>query len=72
VLGGVAVEAGDVMIGDDEGVVVVPRRAVEQVLTALDRVKANEARLEREVRDGATGFAFVKELLNSPATRYLD
>ncbi|MDP6065943.1 MAG: RraA family protein [Alphaproteobacteria bacterium] len=72
VLGGVAVAAGDLLIGDEEGVVVVPRANIDEVLAALEGVKANEARLEREVREGATGFAFVKELLNSPATRYVD
>jgi 4-hydroxy-4-methyl-2-oxoglutarate aldolase len=53
-LGGVHVRPGDVVVGDADGVVVVPAERLEQVLADLDRVRAAEAEMERQVRGGLT------------------
>ncbi|MEP7206048.1 MAG: RraA family protein [Casimicrobiaceae bacterium] len=51
--GGVAVSAGDLVFGDADGVVVVPRHAEEEVLArALAKVD-NENRTRDELRQGA-------------------
>lgn len=71
-IGGTPIDAGDLAIGDSEGVVVVPLRRIAQVQAALDQVKASEQRLDREVAGGASGFAWVAELMRSPKTRYVD
>ena len=71
-IAGVTVESGDVVVGDCEGLVVVPQRTAPDVLKTLEQVKANETRLDRQVEQGAVGFAFVSELLRSEKTRYLD
>ena len=47
------VNAGDVVIGDQDGVVVVAREALESVLNALADVKTKEAKMEELVRKGA-------------------
>jgi 4-hydroxy-4-methyl-2-oxoglutarate aldolase len=52
VCGGVAVGAGDIVVGDRDGVVVVPRLHIEQTLKSLDRVKAAEAATLKRVRAG--------------------
>lgn len=54
VLGGVAVSPGDVVVGDEDGVVVVPAGRIDSVLEALARVRAAEAVMEQRVRDGLT------------------
>jgi 4-hydroxy-4-methyl-2-oxoglutarate aldolase len=71
-IGGVTIDAGDVMIGDCEGVIIVPRRAMAAVLAALEDVKQAELRLDREVADGGKGFGWVAELMRSDRTRYVD
>ena len=52
VCGGVAVASGDVVIGDRDGVVVVPRARIDATLTNLERVKAMEAATLERVRGG--------------------
>ena len=53
-LGGVHVRPGDVVVGDADGVVVVPADRLTEVLAALDQVRAAEAELERQVKAGMT------------------
>ncbi len=56
-LGGVTVNSGDVVIGDQDGVVVVAREALESVLAALADVKTKEAKMDELVAKGATAAA---------------
>jgi 4-hydroxy-4-methyl-2-oxoglutarate aldolase len=64
VCGGVAVASGDVVVGDRDGVVVVPRARIEETLKNLERVKAMEAATLERVRGG------LKELpIEVPALR---
>ncbi len=53
-LGDVHVRPGDVVVGDADGVVVVPQDRLVQVLERLARVRAAEVKAEAAVRDGAT------------------
>jgi RraA family protein len=50
-VGGVVVAPGDVMVGDADGVVVVPRRQVEEVLGAVDGIVAEEESLRQKILD---------------------
>ena len=52
VCGGVTVAAGDVVVGDRDGVVVVPRARIDETLKNLERVKAMEAKTLERVRGG--------------------
>jgi len=52
VCGGVTVASGDVVVGDRDGVVVVPRTRFDETLGNLDRVKAAEAATLERVRAG--------------------
>ena len=52
-LGGVAIDAGDVILGDQDGVVVVAREALKDVVAALAEIEAKEAKMDALVRDGA-------------------
>ena len=69
-LGGVTVNAGDVITGDQDGVVVVAREALESVLAALTDVKAKEARMEALVAKGATLPPGMEELIAEKGVRY--
>jgi 4-hydroxy-4-methyl-2-oxoglutarate aldolase len=52
VCGGVLVASGDVVVGDRDGVVVVPRARIAATLASLDHVKAMEATTLERVRAG--------------------
>jgi 4-hydroxy-4-methyl-2-oxoglutarate aldolase len=62
-LGGVAVAPGDVVMGDEDGVVVVPLPDAERVLRALDAVKEREARMEAWIAEGLTAPPWLDDLL---------
>ncbi len=65
VLGGVAVEAGDIVVGDEDGVVVPLARDAAETAAALARVRTAEAALEAQVRAGLTLPDFVEAVLAS-------
>ena len=71
-VGGVMVNAGDVVIGDKDGVVVVAREALESVLGALADVKAKEDKMEALVAQGATLPPGFDQLLAEKGVQYLD
>lgn len=50
--GGVAVAEGDLVVGDETGIVVVPRARLEAVLEAADRIVAVDAGVEKRIRAG--------------------
>jgi regulator of RNase E activity RraA len=53
-VGGVLVEPGDLIFGDRDGVVVIPREIEQRVVQrSLDKV-AGEKRVRREIEEGAT------------------
>ena len=72
VVGGIAVASGDIVIGDADGVVVVPRWRVDEVLIRLEAVRAREADLAEKLAAGLGVPRRVTELLASPRVRYLD
>jgi 4-hydroxy-4-methyl-2-oxoglutarate aldolase len=65
VLGGVAIEPGDIVIGDNDGVVIVPRGEVEMILKRLSEVRVAEAALEAKVKAGLEIPDFVQAILAS-------
>ena len=52
ILGGVRIAAGDIVLGDRDGVVVVPLEQAKTVLAQLEAVKAAEASMDAQVRSG--------------------
>ena len=71
-LGGVAIRSGDLMVGDRDGVVVVPRESIDEVAAGLADVQAKEDEMGRAIANGLSAPGFVKELLASDKTRLLD
>ena len=62
VLGGIHVCSGDIVVGDADGVVVVPLAKAEVVLAKLRTVQATEKTAEETVKNGATSFASWHEI----------
>ncbi|HSF20240.1 MAG TPA: RraA family protein [Vicinamibacteria bacterium] len=53
-MGEVTVHPGDLVIGDADGVVIVPRDAVDEVLAKARKREANEAEIMNRLRRGET------------------
>lgn len=51
--GGVVVQPGDLLVGDADGLVVIPAAQADQVLTAALAVAARERQLQSQIRGGA-------------------
>ncbi|MBZ9894302.1 MULTISPECIES: RraA family protein [unclassified Mesorhizobium] len=72
VLGGVTISPGDILIGDRDGVAVVPRLEARTVLARLAAIKAAEQDLDAKVRQGLEMPEFATVVLKSDRTRFVD
>ena len=72
VLGDVMINPGDILVGDRDGVVVVPLAETEVILSRLPAIKAAEQALEAKVRDGLQMPAFAEAILGSDRIRHVD
>jgi 4-hydroxy-4-methyl-2-oxoglutarate aldolase len=72
VAGGVRVDAGDVVVGDRDGVVIVPRASVGAVLERLAAVRRAESALQEKIAGGLDCPEDVRKLLSSDRVRYVD
>ena len=71
-LGGVIVHPGDVIVGDENGVVIVAREAAPDVARGLADVAAKEAKMDAWVRDGVSVPPWMDEALAKAGVRELD
>ena len=65
VLGGVRVDSGDIVVGDRDGVVIVPLAEATNVLGRLGGIKAAEASLEAKVKAGLEVPDFIQAIMES-------
>jgi 4-hydroxy-4-methyl-2-oxoglutarate aldolase len=72
VIGGVNVNAGDVVAGDQDGVVIVARQNAAAVAAGLKAVLAKEKKMEANVKAGMTVPGWLKEAYKAKGVRYLD
>jgi 4-hydroxy-4-methyl-2-oxoglutarate aldolase len=72
VCGGLPVASGDLVVGDPDGVVIVPRAEIATVLTRLEAVRANEAKMLKAVQGGLLEPGFITAVLASDRVRYID
>ncbi|MEL6315894.1 MAG: hypothetical protein AAFQ60_17880, partial [Pseudomonadota bacterium] len=56
VVGGVAITPGDVILGDDDGVVVIPQDIAAEVLDQVRKVAAREEDIRARIHAGETTF----------------
>ena len=71
VCGGRAIASGDIVIGDRDGIVVVPRGDIAEVLKNLERVKAAEAKASERVRAGSKNVEDVTPLTPDDRIRWV-
>jgi 4-hydroxy-4-methyl-2-oxoglutarate aldolase len=72
VAGGVAIEPGDVLVGDRDGVVCIPQRLLDTVAARVEAIRAAEKRVIAAVTAGLTHSENIAALLKSDRVRYVD
>ncbi|HEX6144026.1 MAG TPA: RraA family protein [Geminicoccaceae bacterium] len=71
-IGGMPVRAGDLLLGDRDGVVVVERERIDLVIRSLDAVREQEAATQRKIAAGFELPGWIDELIESERTVRLD
>jgi 4-hydroxy-4-methyl-2-oxoglutarate aldolase len=72
VIGGVTIHAGDIVVGDSDGVIIVPRKNAAEVVEELKKVIAKEEQMDTAVKAGNTVPAWLEEAKKSKGVRYID
>lgn len=72
VVGGVAVSPGDIVIGDEDGVVVVPHNRIDETIEHLATVRNLEADMEAKVKAGLKRPAFLDRILKPGTVKVVD
>ena len=69
-IGRVAVKAGDIVVGDQDGIVIVAREKAGDVARAIQAVLAKEKQMEAGVKAGLTVPAWLKEAYKTKGVKY--
>lgn len=69
-LGEVSIDQGDLVLGDADGVVVVPGARIDEIGQSLDEVAAREAELQAKIESGSLETLLSEEVRRS--IRYVD
>lgn len=72
VLGGASVNSGDIILGDLDGVVVVPYAKIDETIAQLKVVLAAEADLDAKVQGGLKIAPFMEEIFKSGKIKEID
>jgi 4-hydroxy-4-methyl-2-oxoglutarate aldolase len=72
VIGGVSVNAGDIVVGDQDGVVIVAHQRAAAVADGLKAVLDKEKNMEAAVKAGLTVPAWLMEAYDTKGVIYLD
>jgi 4-hydroxy-4-methyl-2-oxoglutarate aldolase len=65
VMGGVAIDSGDLIVADNDGVVVVSRGRISEVLDKLPAIRKAEAELEAKVKAGLEVPGFFQAIIDA-------
>ena len=66
------VQAGDIVVGDQDGVVIVARQKAPAVADGLKAVLAKERKMEANVKAGLTVPGWLQETCDVKGVTYLD
>lgn len=72
VAGGVAIAPGDVIVGDRDGVVVIPQALLSGVVNQLDEIRRLEAEIQAKIKAGLVCPENIRALLASDKVHYVD
>lgn len=71
-IGGVTVKPGDIVVGDVDGVVIVPADKLDRVVESVRKIHSQEAEVEASVKGGLTYPESWRPYLEPGAARFVD
>lgn len=71
-IGNVTVNSGDIVIGDRDGIVIIPLAALDSLLPKIEKILAAEAATQTQIKAGFTNLGGIEDLLKSSKVRYVD
>lgn len=72
VVAGLTVASGDVVIGDRDGIVIIPQGELDRLLPRIAAILEAEVATQAKIKGGFTNLGGIEELLKSPKVRYVD
>ncbi len=72
VAGGVTVHSGDVVIGDRDGIVIIPQTELDRLLPRIEAILKAEVETQKKIRSGFTNLGGIEELMKSSKVRFVD
>ncbi|MDY4011426.1 MAG: RraA family protein [Fusobacterium gastrosuis] len=70
--GEVSVNPGDIIVGDADGIIVIPRRDAEAILVDAKKVQANDAAKAQAAKTGSANRDWVRKLLEEKKFEFID
>ena len=71
VAGGVTVHSGDVVIGDRDGIVIIPQTLLDRLLPRIAEILKAEAETQKKIKAGFTNLGGIEDLLKTSRVRYV-
>jgi 4-hydroxy-4-methyl-2-oxoglutarate aldolase len=71
-IGGVSVQPGDLVVGDGDGVVIVPRWRIAEAAAELAAIRDKESGMDALVKSGATSPSWLAARLTGDGVRYVE
>lgn len=71
-LGGVLINPGDLVVGDADGVVIVPRTGLANAADALGAIAAKEEMMDSAVKGGATHPELIDQTIEAGMVQFVD
>ena len=72
VVAGLTVRSGDIVIGDRDGIVVIPQADLDRLLPRIAQILAAEVATQKQIKGGFTNLGGIEDLLKSSKVRYVD
>ncbi|MCM3598037.1 RraA family protein [Metabacillus idriensis] len=71
-IGGMLINPGDLIVGDEDGLVVVPQAEVEEILKKANNMASNEVKIFAAIEQGTVDRTWVDKLLNEKGCELLE
>ncbi|KIL45251.1 RraA family protein [Jeotgalibacillus soli] len=71
-IGGMLIHPGDLIVGDDDGLVVVPADQAEEILQIANNMAANELEIFDTIEQGTVDRTWVDQLLNEKGCEIIE
>lgn len=71
-VGGVTIHSGDVVIGDRDGIVIVPQGDLDRLLPRIEQILKAEVETQAKIKAGFDNLGGINDLLKSSKVRYVD